>query len=111
MALADEIVLVAVKCTVVACDRLTGQRLWQQTLASSMSGDFVTVVADGTRVYAHTRGKLYCLDLQTGRTLWEDGLSGLGYGIASMALPNGPSSGVPPMARRQADDTAAQSSS
>jgi outer membrane protein assembly factor BamB len=83
----DNIVILGVKRTVIAFDKQTGARLWTKELSSGLSGDFVTVVADANRVYAHTHGEIYSLDLATGSVLWHDGLTGLGYGIASIALP------------------------
>lgn len=84
----DSIVLVATKCTVLAFERETGVRLWQTALKSGWTKqDFVSLVADDRRVYATTFGELFCLDLFTGRLLWTDRLEGMGYGIASLALP------------------------
>src|SRR5262245_60672965 len=83
----DNIVLLGVKRTVIAFDKDTGQRLWSRDLSSGLSGEFITVLADSARVYAHTHGEMFCLDLRTGSVLWRDELPGLGYGIASIALP------------------------
>ena len=80
------IVLLGVKHTVIAFDKHTGQRLWTRELSSGLSGDFVTVLADHTQVFAHTHGEMFCLDLRTGAVLWKDQLSGFGYGIASIAV-------------------------
>ena len=79
--------LVGLKGSVLAFEKTTGQRLWQAALKSGMGDGFVSVFADETRVYAHTHGELFCLDLATGRVLWHDGLTGLGYGIATLASP------------------------
>src|SRR5690349_8314163 len=84
------ILLVGVRSSVLAFQKNTGARLWNVKLKSGIGGDFVTVTADDTRVYAHTSGELHCLDLQTGNILWHDGLAGLGYGVASLALPGLP---------------------
>ena len=85
---ADSIVLLATKCTVLAFERETGRRVWQTALKSGWTNqDFVTLVADECRVFATTKGELFCLDLFTGLLLWTDGLTGMGYGIASLALP------------------------
>jgi outer membrane protein assembly factor BamB len=81
------ILLLGVKGAVIALRRDTGERLWERKLRDSISADFVSVTADETRVYAHTYGELFCLDLRTGNPLWHDKLSGLGYGIASLAVP------------------------
>ena len=103
---AERIVVVAVKRTVIAFEKETGARLWSQNLGSGLTGDFVTVAADATRVYAHTHGEMFSLDLFTGAVLWRDGLSGLGYGIASIALPGmAASSGAALVARLRQDQT------
>src|SRR4051812_13490502 len=89
MNIADKIVLLAVKGLVIAFHKETGARLWEHQLGgSALSGDFVTVMADSNRVYAHTYGEMFCLDLATGNQLWRDKLSGLGYSLASIALPD-----------------------
>ena len=54
-----------------------------------MGTGFVTVLSDGCNVFAHTHGKLHCLDFATGRVLWTNELSGYGYGIASLCIPGG----------------------
>ena len=78
------ILVLGVKGSVVTFRRDTGAQLWTKPLKS---GQFVTVTADEKRIYAHTNGELFCLDLQTGAGLWQSGLPGLGYGTASLALP------------------------
>jgi outer membrane protein assembly factor BamB len=104
----SNIVLLGVKGSVLAFRRDTGEHLWATELKSS-SNHFVTVTADDFRVYAHTGGELFCLDLQSGQRLWHDGLKGFGYGLASLALP-----GVPPAPsslseKRRQEEAAAQS--
>lgn len=84
---AEDIVLIGVKQSVIALYRSSGQRLWVADLGSGMGAGFVSLVADEARVYAHSRGYLFCLDLFTGRELWRDGLAKMGYGMASLALP------------------------
>jgi hypothetical protein len=82
----ENVLLVGVKGAVLAFRRDTGAHLWATELKSS-SNNFVTVISDEDRVYAHTGGELFCLDLQSGTKLWADGLKGFGYGLASIALP------------------------
>ena len=92
---ADNILLLATKCTVVAFHRETGARLWQTPLKSGWtSTDFVSLVSDTRKVFAYTKGEVFCLDLFTGNLLWTDGLSGMGFGIASLALPGTPQAHV-----------------
>jgi outer membrane protein assembly factor BamB len=101
------ILLVGVKGAALAFRRDTGEHLWATELKSS-SNDFVTVIGDDTRAYAHTGGELFCLDLLTGNQLWHDKLKGFGYGLATLAFPGG--TAVSPTAAeviRQAAATAA----
>ena len=100
------IVLIGVKGAVLAFQRDTGAHLWATELKSS-SNNFVTVASDETRVYAHTGGELFCLDLASGQTLWSDPLKGFGYGLASLALPGlPPAPSSLPEKRRQEEETA-----
>lgn len=80
------ILLLGVKGMVLAFDRASGKELWRTDLTSS---SFVSLLADETKVYAHSYGELFCLDISTGEILWKDGLTGLGYGTASLAFPGG----------------------
>lgn len=98
------ILLLGVKGSLIAFRRDTGVQLWSTHLKS---GHFVTVTSDHTRVYAHTGGELFCLDLQTGTGLWHNELSGLGYGTASLALPGLPVSADSVFERKRQDDEAA----
>ncbi len=109
----DEIVLLGVKHSVMAFQRSTGERLWSSKLASGLGDGFVSVIADDKRVYAHSGGKLYCLDLFSGRELWHDELSGYGYGIASLAMPGSQLSGgaAAYAAKQQADASSAAAAS
>lgn len=109
MSTPEDIVLVGVKRTVIAFRVADGTRLWSTTLSSGLSEDFVSIVADSRNVFAHTLGKFYCLDLQTGRVLWSDKLSGFGYGMASIAIPGLQSSPVAPAARARANAAASAS--
>ena len=46
--------------------------------------DFVVATVDGDRVLAHTKGELFAVDATTGRLLWNNKLTGLGYGYATI---------------------------
>ena len=108
--IASKLVLLGVKHSVVAFDRVTGARVWMKDFGGSLSGgDFVTVVADDERVYVHARGEVYCLDLATGAQLWHDKLSGFGYGLASIALPGAQAHGNTALARRRQEEESSQS--
>jgi outer membrane protein assembly factor BamB len=86
----DEIVLLGLKHSVTAISKREGRTLWKTTLPGSLGGsDFVTVLADDMFVFAHTEGKLHCLDLANGEVLWSNGLPGYGYDLATLCFPGG----------------------
>jgi outer membrane protein assembly factor BamB len=88
----DNILLLGLKQSVTAVSKHEGQTLWKTELPTTLSGDdFVTVLSDGLLVFAHTEGKLHCLDLANGQILWSNDLKGYGYGIASLCFPGGSS--------------------
>ena len=84
----DDLVFIGVHSTVLALHKLTGKEVWRCKLKGGIAtGDyFVTLLVEGKLLYAHSRGVLFCLDAATGRCLWENKLSGLGYGFASIAV-------------------------
>jgi outer membrane protein assembly factor BamB len=87
----DNMLLLGLNQTVTAISKHDGRTLWKTELPVTLSGDdFVTVISDGDYVFAHTEGRLHCLDLANGRVLWSNNLKGYGYGIASLSFPGGP---------------------
>ena len=84
----DNILLLGLNESVTAISKQDGQTLWKTELPTALSGDdFVTVISDGQFVFAHTYGKLHCLDLANGQVLWSNDLKGYGYGLASLCFP------------------------
>jgi outer membrane protein assembly factor BamB len=84
---AQHVILIGVKHSVSAVSKADGLVLWTTKLPGGLGGDFVTVACDGERVFAHSSGQLFCLDLQNGRVLWTNELPGYGYGLASICVP------------------------
>src|SRR6185369_11036910 len=84
---APEIILIGVKHSVSAISRANGQVLWPTKLPGGIGSDFVAVACDGERIFAHSSGQLFCMDLSSGRMLWTNELSGYGYGLASICVP------------------------
>lgn len=84
----EDLVFVGAYSHVVALQKQTGKEVWRCKLKGGLgSGDsFVALLVEGNLLYAHSRGKLYCLEATSGRCLWENGLRGLGYGFASIAV-------------------------
>jgi len=108
---AEDVVLVAVKSRVLAISKRGGHTLWESKLTGGISTDFVTLLADKTHVYAHTKGHLHCLSLHSGAILWANELPGCGYGIASIALPGGDATNHPGAVQTIANQQAAASGS
>ena len=83
----QEIILIGVKHSVSAVSKANGDVLWTRKLPGGLGSDFVAVASDSERVFAHSSGQLFCLDLATGRVLWTNELRGYGYGLASICVP------------------------
>jgi outer membrane protein assembly factor BamB len=83
----EDLVFVGLKSQVVALRRSDGTEVWSTRLKGTLSmGDrFVTLLVDRDRVFAHTKGELFCLDAVSGSVIWTHDLAGLGYDIASIA--------------------------
>jgi outer membrane protein assembly factor BamB len=85
----SDTLFVGLKGHVVAFSKRDGTQLWKTKLRGGLTvaGDrFVTVLAEGERIYAHTYGELFCLDTRTGEQLWSNELAGLGYDVAMLAV-------------------------
>jgi len=93
----SEVILIGLKRRVAAIARGNGKILWSTELSGGMTADFVTLVCDGTTVFAYTGGHLHGLDFTTGRILWVNELPGFGYGVGSLCLPDGASAPEPPI--------------
>ena len=107
----QDILLLGMKKRVTAIQRNTGAVIWETKLQGGQ-GDFVTLLCDGSRVYAASGGHLHCLDLRSGQMLWTNPLPGYGFGLASLCLPDGASAPTPATlaairAQQQAAATAA----
>lgn len=74
----------------VALDCATGAELWRKHLKGT---DFVNVSFLDGQLYATTRGEAYCLDDATGEVRWHNKLSGLGWGLVTIASAGGTATG------------------
>jgi outer membrane protein assembly factor BamB len=83
---ASDLIFIGLKASVTAMQKASGQQVWRTELPGGMGDSFVTVNHDDNFIYAHSRGQIHCLDLATGEIRWSNELSGLGYGVASIAL-------------------------
>src|SRR5689334_18393973 len=103
----QEIILIGVRHTVSAVSRADGHIIWTTKLPGGLGSDFVAVACDGERVFAHSSGQLFCMELSNGRMLWTNELRGFGYGLTSICIPGIGSS--PDMAGVRAIQTQRQS--
>jgi outer membrane protein assembly factor BamB len=84
----NDIVLLGLKQSVTAISKADGGVVWCTELGGGgMGGSFVTLICDAERIFAYSGGSLFCLELTTGRFLWQNELSGYGYGLASLCVP------------------------
>src|SRR5258706_3403546 len=102
-----KITFIGIKGSVVALDRASGAIVWQTTLKGA---DFVNLVLDGDTLLATTRGEAFCLDAATGQVRWNNPLKGMGWGIASVATPEGNATAVAAETARRARQSAAADS-
>ncbi|MBW8780339.1 MAG: PQQ-binding-like beta-propeller repeat protein [Verrucomicrobia bacterium] len=106
----SSILLVGIKKNVIAFNKATGERLWSTQLNATFGDTFVSIIADRTQAYVHAKGELYCLDLFTGAIRWKDELQGLGFGLVTMALPDGPVTSAAVIREKQRQAESSQSS-
>ena len=85
----ENVLLIGLKHAVAAISKRDGKILWSTKLPSGLGDSFVTLLTDEDRLFAHTQGQLHCLDLDSGRILWSNPLTGYGYRIASLCFPGG----------------------
>ena len=74
-------------------DRLVQElaRDWSRALKGQ---GFVNLTMDDGLLLASTRGEVWCIDLESGRLLWQNPLTGLGWGLATFATAGGESQAV-----------------
>jgi outer membrane protein assembly factor BamB len=75
-------VFIGIKGAVIALDDRTGSEVWRADLRGS---EFVTVLWDGTALFAATGGEVWRLDPKSGDAIWHNELKRLGRGLASLA--------------------------
>jgi outer membrane protein assembly factor BamB len=78
----QQLIHIGISGTVLALDRATGAEVWRQKFKGS---EFVNVVLEDGALYAAARGELFCLDPATGTVRWKNALTGLGWGLISIA--------------------------
>jgi outer membrane protein assembly factor BamB len=83
---------VGIKNAVVALDERTGEEVWR---AAQRGADHVSVLWDGTSLFAGNRGEVFRLDPRSGAVLWRNELKGLGWGLVSLASGRAPGTAGP----------------
>ncbi|MBN1568108.1 MAG: PQQ-binding-like beta-propeller repeat protein [Acidobacteria bacterium] len=77
-------VFLGIHGSAIALDETTGTQVWATKLKGS---DFVNLVLTDNRLYASTKGEIYCLDTGTGKIIWQNSLRGMGRGLICIAAP------------------------
>jgi outer membrane protein assembly factor BamB len=75
------LVFIGIKGRVVALDRDSGTETWRSQLGT----DYVSVLWDGSALFAVASGEIWRLDPATGDQVWHNQLKGLGRGLVSLA--------------------------
>ena len=93
----SSLVFVGVKGAVIALDKSNGSELWRAKLGGS---DFVNLVLEDDRVYATTRGQVFCMSATSGEILWNNPLKGMGLGLVTLASAAGQDTALAEKMRR-----------
>jgi outer membrane protein assembly factor BamB len=80
------IIYCGVKSHLLAVDDTTGALVWSTRLVTGIwaANGLVNVLVGETVITVHTAGRLFGLDKGDGRLLWENPLTGYGYGFATL---------------------------
>jgi outer membrane protein assembly factor BamB len=88
-----DLVLVTFQYKVIALRKSNGEKLWETMLVNRFfkpADAFVALVIDDQAIYAHVINEMFCLELLTGRILWQKELGPLGLfgnvGIPAIAI-------------------------
>jgi outer membrane protein assembly factor BamB len=89
---------------VVALDESTGAQIWVTRLKGS---EFVNLMLSEEKLYATTKGEIFCLDPRTGKILWQNPLKGMGRGLVCIAAPGSQANFAAAIKRKKDQDDAA----
>jgi len=101
----SNLLYIGIRGSVLALDRATGQTVWATKLKGG--GDFVNLVLEDGELYATSRGVVFSLDAATGNVRWTNPLKGYGFGLASIASPDGSQAVLFRSKRREEEQQAA----
>ena len=88
---------------VAAMDRDTGREVWRVSLPST-GYHIVSLLVEGTRVFAASKGYLFCLDAENGDILWKSSMPGLGHRHVYLATRGAGSEGAGLLGRIEEQD-------
>jgi outer membrane protein assembly factor BamB len=94
-------VFVGINGSVLALDESTGTQIWATKLKG---GEFVNLMLSEGKLYASTKGEIYCLDPGTGQIRWQNLLKGMGRGLVCMAAPGSQSNLAASVQKRKRDE-------
>jgi outer membrane protein assembly factor BamB len=97
-------VFAGINGSVIAFDETTGDQVWVTSLKGS---EFVNLVLSEYKLYATTKGEIFCLDPGTGKVLWQNPLRGMGRGIVCVAAPGTQANMTAAIKRKKDQDAAA----
>jgi outer membrane protein assembly factor BamB len=84
-------VYLGIKKYVVCLDKRTGEEIWRTKVKTSQ---LITLIVDGPLIIAHAGGELFGIARRDRRIMWNNGLTGLGYGYCQMASEGASSSSM-----------------
>lgn len=76
--MAIKLLIVATKRFVAALDPADGKEVWRTKLPD-VDGSVISLLVRGTDIYAGSYGRVFCLDRSTGKILWRNDLTGMGF--------------------------------
>ena len=95
----DRLVFVGFNSRVAALDRANGDIVWSWKAPRGYG--FVAILLDQGTLFASVNGYTYALDPCSGEQLWQNEMSGFGFGVPCLATAGGHSA-HPPLG--EADD-------
>ncbi len=100
-----DIIYLGIAGKIVAIDTTDGTEIWRTKL--KVGGSLTNLSVEEDKIIAYSGGQLFGLERKSGKVLWQNGLTGLGYSSCILASDNH-SSGAP-QARHQAQQAASAS--
>ena len=84
-------IYLGIKAHVVCINILTGAEVWRTKIKRSQ---IISIVVEEDTIVAHAGGQLFGIDRTSGKIIWNNNLTGLGYGYCFLATENSDSSSL-----------------